>query len=290
MVDYDYIESSLFKSNWELTELEQQLAVKRMSVQMASHEEQFVELEELKAKADKLWRWLERYSGPPADTYQETFRHWVQKISAQSAEAAEARSVRQRLERSFHYVMMKVSSGRKGFGAWDFGELPGEAASFLASLRSAEQQVTEDATSLHQQRIHKESAIDRHIISAANRNACRSLPVDAESHFGLSRTEIHGSLRTKLRILGEGIAMASVGVGSGEQDREFTRLTTDLLRRCLKLRKGMEEGSEVVSAAQLEDFNQQLELMEGIQFQAEKALSSLIVSKNKPLHVKIVKS
>lgn len=290
MVDYNYVDSALFKSNWELTELEQQLAVKRMTVELASHEQQFLELEELKSKADKLWRWLDQYSGPPADTYQETFRHWVQKIAAKTTEVADARIVRQRLERSFHYLMMKVSSGRKGYGHWDFAELPTEAANHLSGLRGAEKRVTTDAANLSRRRVYKEQTIDRHLIKLANERACRSLPVDAESHFGLSQTEITGSLRTKLRILGEGIAMASVGVSDGERDREFTRLTTDLLRRCLKLRKEMQDDGQVVSAAQLEEFNRQLELMDGIQFQAEKALSALIVSKNKPLHVKIVKS
>lgn len=290
MVDYPYVDAALFKSGWELTEVEQHLAVQKMSLELSDYEDQFVELAELKTQSAKLWRWLEQYSGPPSDTYRETYRHWVQKIAAMTATVAEARGMRHKLERSFHYLMMKVSGGREGFGDWDFAELPGAAATHIASLRSSERRVSADASSLTEQRAVKEQAIDRHLIRLANDDAGRSLPVDADSHFGLSRTEISGSLNTKLRILGEGIAMASVGISDGEQDREFTRLTTDLLRRCLRLREQLRDGGALLTAAQVEDLNRQLELMDGIHFQAEKALSGLIVSKNTPLHVKIVKS
>lgn len=290
MVDRSYVDAALFKSGWELTELEQHLAVQKMSLELADYEAEFIELAELKTKTAKLWRWLEQFSGPPSDNYRETYRHWVQKIAAKTAEVAEARGARQKLERSFHYLMMKVSGGRKGFGDWDFAELPHEAATHIASLRGSERKVTADAASVSRQRVVKEQTIDRHLIRLANDQAGKSLPVDADSHFGLSRTEIHGSLNTKLRILGEGLAMASVGISDGDLDREFTRLTTDLLRRCLKLREQLKEGGELLTAAQVEELNRQLELMDGIHFQAEKALSALIVSKNKPLHVKVMKS
>lgn len=290
MVDYSYVDAALFKSGWELTELEQHLAVQKMSLELADYEAEILELAELKGKTAKLWRWLEQFSGPPTDTYQETYRHWVQKIAAKTAAVAEARSMRRKLERSFHYLMMKVSGGQEGFGDWDFAELPRAAATYIASLKGSERRVTADAHTLSDRRTLKEQTIDRHLVRLANGHAGRSLPVDADSHFGLSHTEISGSLNTKLRILGEGIAMASVGLSNGELDKEFTRLTTDLLRRCLRLREQLREGGQLLTAAQVEDLNRQLELMDGIHFQAEKALSALIVSKNKPLHVKVVKS